>query len=88
MMAWKKLSQFPYMVNAGIGLKKVEIPVAGYDGKRLRITIEEEVKECCETWRNGNSTLVRFTHRSGGQNSSFSEERYIPTHCPDCGEKL
>ena len=85
-MAWKEV------------YKRDEVKVFGVDdttsgdwihasglnkNKQYRVTIEEEVKECCASWR-GN-TVTGTIHAPNGTTSFFG---FSPMHCPECGEKL
>ena len=64
------------------------VPIKQCISKRVRITIEEEVKECCEKWRKRDSVLHRITFNSAGEVHSVADEKYSPVYCPECGEKL
>jgi len=69
----------PHDVSASVN--GLCIPGNNYLGKHIRVTVEEEVSECCEKWR-GNPVCL-----PPGRN---------PLHwfqapakfCPECGRKL
>ena len=71
-MAWKVVKQLEHLVPAE-GKHELDVTMTKrLLGKKIRITIEEEVKECCEKWRR---YFEVFGHAEA-------------THCPECGEKL
>ena len=57
------------------------IPVKGLLGRRVRITVEIEVSECCEKWR------VVSTCRPGVC-TILGEDIGAVRFCPECGKKL
>lgn len=53
------------------------VRVANVAGKHIRVTVEEEVSECCEKWRGHRSC----EYGTGAQQAVFK-------FCPECGGKL
>ena len=45
------------------------------DGKAVRVTVEEEVNECCEKWR-------------GHYSCALADKGCVFAFCPECGRKL
>jgi len=58
----------------------------GCEGKHIRVTVEEEVSECCEKWR-GKSiyTIDEASRFQAGGTVLMHQE---PEFCPRCGRKL
>ncbi len=84
-MAWKKLYEQETVAVGHVLIGDhqdpfMTIPVKGMIGKRVRVTVEEEVSECCEKWRDGATVsfnALLWTAPFGGIK-----------FCPECGRKL
>jgi hypothetical protein len=76
-MAWKKIGT--YRIDPGMEPLKVG---PDFGGGSVRVTVEEEVSECCEKWRVG-TTRVQWSN-------GCNDVTYIvnPKFCPECGKKL
>lgn len=64
-------------------------PEASDVGKRFRVTVEEEVNECCEKWRGRVASAdakVASTINGGFLYTEVHSCR--PTFCPECGRRL
>lgn len=83
-MAWKVIKHREY----GRDRHDVLIRSKDFGGHPIRLTIEVDVKECCEKWRD--STLTATIHQTSiiGMASIRSWGPTTPKHCPECGEKL
>ncbi len=85
-MAWKEGLRF-----AGPEARRIHDAAFPHSplppGKEIRITVEEEVNECCDRWRTaciGNDNqrdCSRWLQLYGGG-------RYKIIFCPECGRKL
>ncbi len=75
MTMWKRISQTEYTANGEMHGVTVPVP----NGHRMRVTVEEEVNECCEKWRGRYACLMRNWEVEGGADCVF---------CPECGRKL
>ena len=74
-MAWRKL--YDRILNPdGPGY----VVGASAEGRRVRITVEEEVSECCEKWRD-----VKVARTLPHGSTMFDLK---PKFCPECGRKL
>ena len=56
------------------------VVISGFRGDRVRVTVEEEVSECCEKWRQA----LCFT----GGHGRWDELIGPVIYCPTCREKL
>ena len=98
-MAWKVVHQeegeavhhVTLTENGGCKLKKYMIVgIEPLVGKRVRITVEEEVKDCCERWR-GRIVYGEAKTMMIGEHPSFCEccpPKAACAFCPECGERL
>ena len=82
-MAWKEIDKSEFSAPAFV-FYGGKAWVFGDGDKRMRITFEEEVKECCETWRN--NRFIETCDRDGFI-TTYNILRK-PKFCPECGEKL
>lgn len=84
-MAWKKVYENDNAGVKGDGIiprgQWTDVPVSGLAGKRVRVTVEEEVSECCERWRG-----LRNVYEIAGCEPLLSD--YQATFCPECGRRL
>jgi hypothetical protein len=78
-MAWKQKRQFECVASTGTSL----IDTSDLWGKRIRVTVEEEVSECCEKWR---GAAVSYHHVHGELMGGGGG--YVATYCPECGKRL
>jgi hypothetical protein len=59
-----------------------EVSRAACDPSRLyRVTIEEQVSECCEKWRGRSAFVV-------GVGYQHPAHKVLASFCPECGRKL
>ena len=56
----------------------------GFVGKRVRVTVEQEVSECCEKWRGAMVTRLLALRDP----DSWMNVGYQARFCPECGRKL
>jgi hypothetical protein len=56
-------------------------------GRNIRITMEEEVNECCEKWR-GASIWRNSVSTCGSTSACSSVGPTYPAFCPECGKRL
>ncbi|MFA5054372.1 MAG: hypothetical protein WC565_09950 [Parcubacteria group bacterium] len=76
-MAWKTV--FSYEGDEAIqDIDHVSLKLVR--GKKYRVTVEEEVSECCEAWRGSLAHAYK-----GGVRARFAGE---PKFCPECGRRL
>jgi len=63
-------------------------------GRNIRITIDEEVSECCERWRGASMwrsssvTVATSSPVFPSASSVCTSGPMHPTYCPECGRKL
>jgi hypothetical protein len=83
---WKKLRTYEWLArdHRCAGADDLCAMVKGLCGKHIRVTVEEEVKECCEKWW-GKDVCSR---ECLGLGRYVIGARCIPTHCPECGKRL
>jgi hypothetical protein len=81
-MSWKVHTQFTQRVQENTS--ELRIPVVGMAEKTMRVTVEEEVSECCTLWR-GKDVRVQLSY----------DGRWLPPpqpgpfkFCPECGRRL
>ena len=84
---WKVTKQREYES----GRYDIVIRAQDYPGRRIRLTVEEEISKCCEKWR---GTLYAVSQADG------PTERWLVlksdhnmllgpfNFCPECGRKL
>jgi len=60
------------------------VVVSGFRGDKLRVTVEEEVSECCEKWRRG--YIFGSVNRPGAV--YCLNDGLAVRFCPECGKKL
>jgi hypothetical protein len=77
-MKWKTRVQ--YESKPLPGPHTIEIAWDGKPGQLIRVTVEEEVSECCERWRQA----LCFT----GGHGRWDELIGPVIYCPTCREKL
>ena len=87
-MAWRKVWATEYDVHqSDIDGSALPLASMGVLGKRIRVTVEEEVSECCEKWRGAG--IWRSSVTTEGTTSECSSVwPCYPTFCPECGRKL
>jgi hypothetical protein len=79
-MTWRKVWATEYDVHqSDIDGSALPLASMGVLGKRIRVTVEEEVSECCEKWRGG-VTL--------GKMAAAWDWKTEAKFCPECGRKL
>jgi hypothetical protein len=75
-------------VSDGInGTDFLAVPISGLIGRHIRVTVEEEVGECCEKWR-GASTWRNTVSTFGSTSACSLTGPTYPAFCPECGRKL
>ena len=77
-MAWKVIKHREY----GRDRHDVLIRSKDFGGHPIRLTIEVDVKECCDKWRHH-----LITETDDGQ-ATWRHSGTEIKHCPECGEKL
>jgi hypothetical protein len=85
MTTWKKIYEVEHPVFAEDAAKSLD----GFRflGKHVRVTVEEEVSECCERWR-GASVWRSIVTTEGTTSACSSDGPYYPRFCPECGRPL
>jgi hypothetical protein len=58
------------------------VPIEGLVGKHIRVTVEEEVSECCEKWRGADAIAREWTSTAS---MSWTVRAKF---CPECGRRL
>jgi hypothetical protein len=95
MKAWKKLWSTDYVVTQSdvIGSSLPLTAMGVKLGNMIRVTVEEEVSECCEKWR-GSSSLTAYKSNvvtEGGRCIQWLNHERVTGNlnfCPECGKKL
>ena len=87
-MAWKTVKTMEALATSTFYLGTNEVR-----GKHIRVTLEEEVGECCEKWRGLLGGSPKFTDGTawlqifvGGQAGYHLHGPVV--YCPTCGKKL
>jgi len=72
--------------SRGVSADDLAALVRSMFGKHTRVTVEEEVSECCEKWRGKSIYTIEDASRfqAGGTVLMHQE----PEFCPRCGRKL
>ncbi len=64
------------------------VRVADVTGKHIRVTVEEEVSECCEKWRAGVAVACDWYDDTTSPKVGGVRCVIAPDFCAKCGKKL
>ncbi len=80
-MAWKRTASYEWLAGEPreLGASELLSIVRNLKDRAVRVTVEEEVSECCEKWRGG-VTL--------GKMAAAWDWKTEAKFCPECGRQL